>query len=73
MRVVQVDPFASTPPYDDRLCAALARRGHDVHLLTSRFLHGPSPVPHGYRREELFLPVSARLFGSRPRTPLRLP
>jgi glycosyltransferase involved in cell wall biosynthesis len=73
VRIVQLDPFASTPPYDDGLSAALARRGHDVRLLTSRFLHGPSPEPHGYRREEVFLPVSARLFASRPRSPLRLP
>ena len=73
MRVVHVDPFAYTPPYDDGLCAALARRGHDVTLLTSRFLHGPTPPPRGYAREEIFLPLSARLFASRPRSPLRFP
>jgi glycosyltransferase involved in cell wall biosynthesis len=73
VRVVQVDPLAFTPPYDDGLCAALARRGHDVTLLTSRFLHGPTPAPRGYAREEVFLPLSGRLFASRPRSPLRLP
>ena len=73
MRVVQVDPLAYTPPYDDGLCAALAKRGHDVRLLTSRFLHGPTPAPQGYIREEVFLPVSGRLFASRPRSPLRMP
>lgn len=73
MRVIQVDPLAFTPPYDDRLCAALARRGHHVTLLTSRFLHGPTPAPRGYAREEVFLPLSGRLFASRPRSPLRLP
>lgn len=73
MRVVQVDPLAFTPPYDDGLCAALARRGHDVSLLTSRFLHGPTPAPRGYAREEVFLPLSGRLFASRPRSPLRVP
>ena len=73
MRVVQVDPLAFTPPYDDGLCAALARRGHDVTLLTSRFLHGPTPAPRRYAREEVFLPLSGRLFASRPRSPLRLP
>src|SRR5688572_9044537 len=73
MRVVQVDPLAFTPPYDDGLCAALARRGHEVSLLTSRFLHGPAPVPRGYAREEVFLPLSGRLFASRPRSPLRIP
>lgn len=73
MRVVQVDPLAYTPPYDDGLCAALVNRGHDVRLLTSRFLHGPTPAPRGYAREEVFLPVSGRLFASRPRSPLRVP
>ena len=73
MRVVQVDPLAFTPPYDDGLCAALARRGHEVNLLTSRFLHGPTPAPRGYAREEVFLPLSGRLFASRPRSPLRIP
>jgi glycosyltransferase involved in cell wall biosynthesis len=73
VRVVQLDPLAFTPPYDDRLCAALARRGHEVSLLTSRFLHGPTPAPRGYAREEVFLPLSGRLFASRPRSPLRIP
>jgi glycosyltransferase involved in cell wall biosynthesis len=73
VRVVQVDPLAFTPPYDDGLCAALARRGHEVSLLTSRFLHGPTPAPRGYAREEVFLPLSGRLFASRPRSPLRIP
>ena len=40
MRVALVDPLAYTPPYDHHLAAALARRGHDVTLLTSEFLHG---------------------------------
>jgi glycosyltransferase involved in cell wall biosynthesis len=73
VRVVQVDPLAFTPPYDDGLSAALARRGHEVTLLTSRFLHGPTPEPRGYAREEVFLPLSGRLFASRPRSPLRIP
>jgi glycosyltransferase involved in cell wall biosynthesis len=73
VRVVQVDPLAYTPPYDDALCAALARRGHDVSLLTSRFLHGPTPAPRGYEREEVFLPLSGWLLASRPRSPLRVP
>lgn len=73
MRIVQVDPLAFTPPYDDGLCAALAQRGHEVSLLTSRFLHGPTPAPRGYAREEVFLPLSGRLFASRPRSPLRIP
>ena len=73
MKVALVDPLAYTPPYDHSLAAALAARGHDVTLLTGPFLHGEVPAPKGYRREEVFLPLSARLFGQSPRSPLRLP
>jgi glycosyltransferase involved in cell wall biosynthesis len=73
MRIALVDPLAYTPPYDHSLAAALAARGHDVSLLTGPFLHGDVPTPHGYRREEIFLPLSARLFRGSPRSPLRLP
>jgi glycosyltransferase involved in cell wall biosynthesis len=71
MRVALVDPLAYTPPYDDALAAALARRGHDVTLLTSPFLYGDAPEPAGYEREELFLPVSSRLFARVPRARVR--
>lgn len=54
MRVQLVDPSAFTPPYDRALAAALARRGADVELLTSRFLYGPVPDPEGYRVRECF-------------------
>jgi glycosyltransferase involved in cell wall biosynthesis len=54
MRVQVVDPPAYTPPYDHALCAALARAGADVELVTSPFLHGSAPEPDGYRRTELF-------------------
>jgi glycosyltransferase involved in cell wall biosynthesis len=72
MRIALVDPLAYTPPYDHHLAVALARRGHDVTLLTSAFLHGDAPPPEGYRREELFLPVSARLLRGAPRARVRL-
>lgn len=72
MRVALVDPLSYTPPYDHDLAAALARCGHDVELLTSAFLHGDAPEPHGYRREELFLPLSGRLFRRAPRARVRL-
>ncbi|MFP5389150.1 MAG: hypothetical protein ACLGG5_07610, partial [Thermoleophilia bacterium] len=49
MKVQLVDPSAFTPPYDRALAAALARRGPEVELLTSRFLYGPAPDPEGYR------------------------
>src|ERR671931_647015 len=62
MRIALVDPLAYTPPYDHSLAAALADRGHAVTLLTARFPHGEAPAPAGYDREELFAPVSTRLF-----------
>ena len=72
MRIAIVDPLSYTPPYDDGLAAALARRGHDVTLLAGPFLHGAVPEPVGYVREEVFLPVSGRLFRPLPRARLRL-
>jgi glycosyltransferase involved in cell wall biosynthesis len=66
MRVQVIDPSAYTPPYDHALCAALARAGADVELVTSRFAYGAAPVPEGYRVNELFYthamgPPSSRL------------
>jgi len=72
MKVAIVDPLSYTPPYDDGLAAALARRWHDVTLLAGPFLHGSVPEPVGYVREEVFLPVSGRLFRPVPRSRLRL-
>ena len=69
MRIVLVDPLAYTPPYDHSLAQALGEKGHDVTLLTSRFPHGRAPEPDHYGREELFAPVSTRIFR---RSPLRL-
>ena len=54
MRVTVIDPPAYTPPYDHSLCAALAQRGLEVELATSRFRFGPVPPPRGYRRNECF-------------------
>jgi glycosyltransferase involved in cell wall biosynthesis len=70
MRVLLADPPAFTPQYDHFLAAALARAGADVELVTSRFRFGDAPRPDGYRRSELFYPVSSRLFR---RSPLRIP
>jgi glycosyltransferase involved in cell wall biosynthesis len=72
MRIALVDPLSYTPPYDHGLAAGLARRGHDVTLLAGPFLHGEVPEPEGYVREEVFLPVSGRLFRPVPRSRLRL-
>jgi glycosyltransferase involved in cell wall biosynthesis len=73
MRVALLDPPSFTAPYDHALASALARRGHEVTLLTSPFTHGEAPEPEGYVREELFLPVSSRLVRRAPRSRLRLP
>jgi glycosyltransferase involved in cell wall biosynthesis len=73
MRIALLDPPSFTAPYDHALASALARRGHDVTLLTSPFTHGGVPEPEGYRREEVFLPLSSRLVRRRPRSRLRLP
>ena len=54
MRVQIVDPPAFTPPYDRALCAALARAGAEVELVTSRFEYGPVARPDGYEVAELF-------------------
>jgi glycosyltransferase involved in cell wall biosynthesis len=73
MRIALLDPPSFTAPYDHALASALARRGHDVTLLTSPFTHGDVPEPDGYRRDEVFLPLSSRLVRRRPRSRLRLP
>jgi glycosyltransferase involved in cell wall biosynthesis len=70
MRVLLADPPAFTPQYDDALASALARAGADVELVTSPFRFGEPPAPDGYRRSELFYPVSSRLFR---RSKLRIP
>jgi glycosyltransferase involved in cell wall biosynthesis len=70
MRVVLADPPAFTPAYDHELASALARAGADVDLVTSRFRFGETPQPAGYRRSELFYPLSSRAFR---RSRLRIP
>jgi len=72
LRIALLDPPSFTAPYDHALASALARRGHDVTLLTSPFTHGDAPDPEGYRRDEVFLPLSSRLVRRRPRSRLRL-
>ena len=67
MRVVVADPPAYTPPYDRSLCAALARAGADVELVTSRFRFGAVAAPEGYAAREWFYPLSSRMPGTRVR------
>ena len=72
MKVQVVDPSAYTPPYDHALCAALARRGADVELVTSRFAYGSAPQPEGYAVRELFYRHAPGAPGSRLRTAAKL-
>ncbi len=64
MRVHLIDPSGDVLPYDHALAAALARRGVDVELVTSRFVHGPPPAPVGYGVSESFYRLATR-FGER--------
>jgi glycosyltransferase involved in cell wall biosynthesis len=74
VRIVIANPPAfGGPDYDHHLCSALAAEGEDVELITTRFRFGQMPEPAGYRRSELFYPLSARLFRrSRLRLPLKI-
>jgi glycosyltransferase involved in cell wall biosynthesis len=72
VRIVLCDPSSFTAEYDHELAAALARAGAEVELVTSRFRFGEPPAPTGYRRSELFYPLSSHLFRrSRLRLPLK--
>jgi glycosyltransferase involved in cell wall biosynthesis len=72
MRVDVVDPSAFTPPYDHALCAALARAGADVRLVTSRFAYGSVPPPDGYTIAESFYRHAIGTPGSRTRQASKL-
>lgn len=67
MRVQITDPPAYTPPYDRALCAALARAGAEVELVTSRFAYGDVPAPEGYAVSERFYRRAAGAPASRLR------
>jgi glycosyltransferase involved in cell wall biosynthesis len=71
--IIANPPGFGGPDYDHHLCSALAAEGEDVELITTRFRFGQMPEPAGYRRSELFYPLSARLFRrSRLRLPLKI-
>ena len=67
VRVHLIDPSGDVIPYDHALAGALARRGLDVELVTSRFVHGPAPVPLGYSVSESFYRLATRLGERAPR------
>jgi glycosyltransferase involved in cell wall biosynthesis len=71
-RVQIVDPSAFTPPYDHALCAALARAGADVELVTSRFAYGAVPRAEGYAVTEPFYRRAPGAPGSRARRAAKL-
>src|SRR5207244_5817165 len=72
MRIVLTDPGGYTPPYDHCLSAALARRGHEVELLTCPSRFGLPPQSDGYCRHEIFFSLTSRTFRQAPRSRLRL-
>jgi glycosyltransferase involved in cell wall biosynthesis len=67
MRIQVVDPSAFTPAYDHALCAALARAGADVDLVTSRFAYSAVPAADGYGVREMFYRRARGAPGSRVR------
>jgi glycosyltransferase involved in cell wall biosynthesis len=67
VRVHLIDPSGDVLPYDHALAEALARQGLDVELVTSRFVHGPSPPPTGYDVSESFYRLATRLGEHSPR------
>ena len=72
MRVLLADPPGFTLFYDHELAAGLARAGAEVELVSSRFRFGADWEPDGYRRSNLFYPLSSRVFRrSRLRVPVK--
>jgi glycosyltransferase involved in cell wall biosynthesis len=69
VRIQLIDPSADVLAYDHALAGALARRGAEVELATSRFVHGPAPEADGYAVSESFYRLATRLGSRRP--PLR--
>jgi glycosyltransferase involved in cell wall biosynthesis len=72
VRVHVVDPSAYTPPYDRALCAALARAGVDVTLVTSRFGYGDVAPAEGYAVDERFYRLAPGKAGSSVRFAAKL-
>jgi glycosyltransferase involved in cell wall biosynthesis len=67
VRVHLIDPSGDVLPDDHALAATLVRRGVDVELVTSRFVHGPAPTPEGYGVTESFYRLATRLGERAPR------
>ncbi len=63
MKIAMLDPSLFTGRYDDSLCAALVRAGHEVTLHGRPARATDAIVPEGYRYRPSFFPVSERLRG----------
>jgi glycosyltransferase involved in cell wall biosynthesis len=73
VRIVLADPPSFTRPYDHALGSALARRGHEVHLLASPFPPDRPAISGDFRVHELAFPLSGRMVTrSRARRAVRL-
>ena len=72
MRIHVVDPSAYAPAYDHALCAALAREGATVELITSAFAYGEVPAPEGYAVRQAFYGRALGAAGSRLRAASKL-
>jgi glycosyltransferase involved in cell wall biosynthesis len=66
VRVQLIDPSGDVAPYDHALAAALAERGAEVELVTSRFVHGPAAAPEGYNVDRRFYRLATGLGAERP-------
>ena len=75
MRVLFANPPGyGGPDYDDHICSRAGQAGRGRRAGHLRFRFGDVPDAHGYRRSELFYPLSSRVFGrSRLRIPLKWP
>jgi len=63
MKIAILDPSLFTGRYDDSLCAALARAGHEVALHGRPMRATDAIAPEGYRYLSSFFPLSERLRG----------
>ncbi|MFT3965956.1 MAG: glycosyltransferase family 4 protein [Sphingobium sp.] len=63
MRVVMADPSLFTGRYDDALCGALARRGHEVALAGRPLRATDAIAPQGYAYHPRFFRLSEALSG----------
>jgi len=63
MKIAMLDPSLFTGRYDDSLCAALARAGHEVALHGRPMRATDAIAPEGYHYLPSFFPLSERLRG----------